>query len=371
MELCERKEAVLKAMESERIDTLVVASSGWRLFDRPDPVVVLVPFQSLGPCLLILRADGSSRYVTSPAWDAERLEKMLTGQEAVAVGDVFAVLAADLADGVPAGRIGVVGMNNLPAGLAARLTGVIGEGVKDFDTTFYAGTGPKTKVQVARAREATRIAELGYERLLEVARPGVPECEVAVQCNLLMKELGCQDSFSMLNAGPNLRGVAQSSGRRIEVGDIILSELSPGVEGQHIQICRTTVVGPASQDRRNKYDLLVRAMWAGIEEVRPGVPMATVSNAVDRVLIEAGFGDYCRSPYMNRRGHGCGTGSLAPGNVDGDNQTLLAEDMVFVVHPNQWLPGVDYMMCGEPVAVTAGGREVLSKRTSWLAELDV
>ena len=41
--------------------------------------------------------------------------------------------------------------------------------------------------------------------------------------------------------------------------------------------------------------------------------------------------------------------------------------MVFVMHPNQYIPETGYLMCGEPVVITADGAKALSRR---LAELD-
>lgn len=73
------------------------------------------------------------------------------------------------------------------------------------------------------------------------------------------------------------------------------------------------------------------------------------------------------SECRGRRGHGMGTGSIAPGDIDVGNPTVLEEDMVFVVHPNQYLPETGYLLCGEPVRVTATGHEALSKK--W-AEMD-
>ena len=40
--------------------------------------------------------------------------------------------------------------------------------------------------------------------------------------------------------------------------------------------------------------------------------------------------------------------------------------MVFVMHPNQYLPETGYLMCGEPVVVTPGGAKALSARTATL-----
>jgi Xaa-Pro aminopeptidase len=42
--------------------------------------------------------------------------------------------------------------------------------------------------------------------------------------------------------------------------------------------------------------------------------------------------------------------------------------MVFVMHPNQYLPESGYLMCGEPVVVTDQGCRALSAQ---LAQLDV
>ena len=36
-----------------------------------------------------------------------------------------------------------------------------------------------------------------------------------------------------------------------------------------------------------------------------------------------------------------------------DNITMLERDMVFMIHPNQHLPETGYLLCGEPVLLTA------------------
>jgi hypothetical protein len=41
--------------------------------------------------------------------------------------------------------------------------------------------------------------------------------------------------------------------------------------------------------------------------------------------------------------------------------------MVFVMHPNQYIPETGYLMCGEPVVITPKGAEALSAQ---MAQLD-
>ena len=70
-----------------------------------------------------------------------------------------------------------------------------------------------------------------------------------------------------------------------------------------------------------------------------------------------------------RRGHGLGFGSIEPGDVALDNQTMLEPDMLFMIHPNQYLPETGYLLCGEPVLMTAQGAVPLTAQTATLAEI--
>jgi Xaa-Pro aminopeptidase len=109
----------------------------------------------------------------------------------------------------------------------------------------------------------------------------------------------------------------------------------------------------------------------GIRTAIPGAPMSAVCGAINAVLEAEGYGEYCHPPHIRRRGHGLGFGSIRPGDVSLDNHTVLAEGMVFMIHPNQHLPETGYLLCGEPVLLTANGAEPLTTRQSALAEIAV
>jgi Xaa-Pro aminopeptidase len=369
MDLSERRAAVTRRMAQEAIDILIAASSGFRPYDFPDPVTFLSGYQSLGHSLILLRRDGEATLIVSPASDAERVTAGTRGFHAVAVDDVAAELARRVGNSGKS-RIATAGCGAIAPPFSARLGAVAGADARAFDDSLYAASGRKTDAEIANARKATWIAERGLERMIEVARPGLPECDLAVEVNLTMKALGADDNFMMMSAAPHARGIMPSSTRPLARGDIILAEFTPGVSGQFIQICRTAVLGPASAELKEKYALVVEAMWSGIKAVRPGVRVAEICRGVDRVLEEAGFAEYCRPPHIRRRGHGFGVGSTWPGDIARDNDIVLEDGDAFVVHPNQYLPGPGYMLCGEPVCVTADGFEVLSETTAALATID-
>ena len=45
--------------------------------------------------------------------------------------------------------------------------------------------------------------------------------------------------------------------------------------------------------------------------------------------------------------------------------------MLFMIYPNQYLPETGYLLCGEPVVMTAHGVEVLTRQQAALAEIAV
>jgi Xaa-Pro aminopeptidase len=65
---------------------------------------------------------------------------------------------------------------------------------------------------------------------------------------------------------------------------------------------------------------------------------------------------------MRARGHGFGAGSTAPGGIiDDDTTAILERDQVVVIHPNQYLPEVGYLACGETYLISDTGIEKLSE----------
>lgn len=364
--LADRHRRVLEAMARAGVERLVCCGNGHHMIDLDNPVAHMTGYRSLGPALLLLQSDGRMRLLTSPADETDAIDGM--GLADLRSADDIGAIAADFLDREP--RTATVGLDAMPRSTAQAVIAALGEEAGSLDREFLAATAAKTDDEIAAARQATGIAEQGYLRLLEIVRPGMRECDLAIELNLFMRALGANDSFLMLNCGPRQDAVMPSSERPIEAGDLLLCELSPSVEGQFTQICRTVVIGPGGGAAAEKYPLLVAAMNEGIAQVRPAARLGDVCQAIDDHLSKAGYERFSRPPFIRRRGHGLGCGSAAPGDVSVDNDTVLEPGMLFMVHPNQFLPETGYMMCGEPVLVTVTGHEVLTRERAALAAVD-
>jgi Xaa-Pro aminopeptidase len=368
MSLDQRRESCVRLLESRALDCLVGFGGSIHNFLLCEPALVLAGFRTIGPTAIVLERSGRLTMLVSPAWDAPRADRIAAGRAAVRpADDLVEALAGFLADAKVRGdRIGFAGSDLLPSALSRALIERLGAGAVDLDREVREIDRIRSPEELENARKATEIAEKGHQRLLEIARPGMAEYQFAADIFCYMKGLGAEDNFLLINSSQHGSGVAPPGRRVIQEGDLILAEITPSHGWQFSQICRTVSVGRPAQTALDKFALLDRALQAGLKSAVPGTTVAATADAINRVLIDAGYGKYCGPPYMRVRGHGLGNLSDLPGDIDSGNQAVIEENMLFVMHPNQYLPETGYMMCGEPVRIAKDGAVPLTSRRGTL-----
>jgi Xaa-Pro dipeptidase len=364
----ERLAAILAQLERTQFDCVIALHDGAHFIEKPDPVMVLTGFKALGPVAAMLDRTGAVSLVVTPSWDAERAKEVCPNVKIVPADDVITGLQKARGSSLQQTAVGVAGLAMLPYGIARRFAD-LAPNAQTADEIVLAPARRKTDRELDHAREATRIAELGYKHLLDIARPGITEDELAGELRWHSKSLGAEDNFVLLCASPHNKAVAPSNGRRMQAGDTIVCEITPSYRGQLAQICRTIVLGEAPPLLRKKYDLVVSSMQAGFAAAVPGATMAEVCRAMNAVLEAQGYGEFCYPPHIRRRGHGLGFGAIGPGDVALDNKTVLEPDMLFMIHPNQYLPETGYLLCGEPAVLTTQGAQALTRQQATLAEI--
>jgi Xaa-Pro aminopeptidase len=149
----------------------------------------------------------------------------------------------------------------------------------------------------------------------------------------------------------------------------VTTELTPSIEGYFVQICRTLVVGRATDTQRRAFALFRDALEAGIAAIKPGAIAADVARAENDVFRKHGLGDYTTSKWTRVRGHGLGLFCDSKPHLLEDVDAELAPGMALIVHPNTYHPDVGYLVLGDAVVVTEQGCEVLAKTPRELFEV--
>ncbi|TNC26496.1 M24 family metallopeptidase [Amycolatopsis alkalitolerans] len=217
----------------------------------------------------------------------------------------------------------------------------------------------KSEWELARMRRSAKVCAAGWRAFVEALEPGLPEYRIVAAVEAEIKRLGAEDNFMLIASGKDeVRGMTPPSARLLEDGDMVRTELTPQMDGYWLQICRSAVVGKASDAQKRSFDLFNEAVEAGMAVVKPGVTAHEIAVAQNDVFRRQGYGEYCTSQYTRVRGHGHGLHLDETPIIEG-NHTVLPENAVFIIHPNTYTPIAGYHVLGDPVRVTADGYEVL------------
>jgi Xaa-Pro dipeptidase len=361
-----RARALLDAVAPLSARAVVCYSSGRHFLTEADPVWWLTRHRPLGETVAAIGPDGAVDLFVAPDFDVARAKERARGAR-VRAGGVGELGRWQRALGA-AVAVAVWGRHKLVGRSADALAAALG-GVVDADAVCEGVSRRRSSDDVHVLEQACRIADEGHRAMLDAARPGMAEFEVASEVLARMRDVGAGDTFLLLSSSRHNLALHPPTERRLAEGDVLLAELSPSVDGMYTQLCRTAVVGAASAQLRADYAILAESLAAGAGACLPGATCAEAVAAMDAVIADAGYGEYCRPPHMRARGHGLGLASSMPGDVTRDNERRLVEGDVFVLHPNQYLPVSGYLLCGEPVLVTAEGGRPLTGTFAPLSEV--
>ncbi len=351
-----------EAMKREGLSALLFYSTGQLSMLEVNPVFWISGVLPMGPHAgLLLTEAGDATMLISLPWDRGRVRGR-TWIHDVRVAERFLEAVKGLVEekGLE-GDIGIVGWAFMPAAIYKALEKALDGRVKGADFILNSLARFPGREALPALERAGKIADIGFSAILERAKIGMPEHELAAEVEYDMRSQGAEDNFGMVTASDHSHCTHPPSDRRLRAGDIIIAEITPAFEGHFIQLCRTAVIGPVASLLREKFAILEEAMEKSLERVRPGKKAGEISQAMNEVFTAHGYEKYCRPPYMRVRGHGLGFWSIPFPEIVDENEAVIEEGMCFVVHPNQYLPETGYLMLGDTVWVEANGPRRLTQ----------
>ena len=226
---------------------LLAFNNGQNSFLKSNAVFVLSGVRPIGESPVLVDRSGGASLLLTPAWDEPRAAAQSRTAATIGTDDLPVALGRALEQHrVDARRVVTVGLGTLGLALVRRIEAALG-GTPAADDGYTRHLGRvRAPDELDAARMATAIAERGYAHMLEVARPGLREFELAAELYCRMKELGAEDNFLLLSASQHNLAVRAAGRRMLDVGDIILSEITPCYRGQYAQ----SLAAPRSSARR-------------------------------------------------------------------------------------------------------------------------
>jgi Xaa-Pro aminopeptidase len=263
-----------------------------------------------------------------------------------------------------------------PLGAALAATGLAGSSAIGAEDSLWLGdvdllrtTAPTLRLQRAsrvfdRLRavkdsweiEQLRLASLahdaGYQRAIEVVRPGVTVARAGSLIVEAMVEAGSEE-LSISGAFHRL------TDRQFAAGEIVDVDLFPGSHGGYrADTARNIFLGEPSPEAQRLYEATLAAYTAAVAAVRPGVTAESVHVVCADVMRDAGY------EQVWKVGHGVGLGDAhEPPLLQSGNTDLIEEGMVFTIDPGAFVARDTPIHVEDTVVVTETGCTALNTFT--------
>ena len=222
--------------------------------------------------------------------------------------------------------------------------------------------------EVALIRHAGEIATRALAKTLKEVRPGMSELNVAGILEHALRDEGSEEfPFpAIVASGPRAAlPHARASSRVIERGDLLLLDFGAQYKGYCSDVTRTVVVGRASSEQREIYDIVKNANAVAASSVRAGMKGQDADGLARRYIEDRGYGE----AFGHSLGHGLGLEVHEAPRLAKTVETPLGTGAVVTIEPGIYRPGWGGVRIEDDVHLAASGPEVLTDFTRELLEV--
>jgi Xaa-Pro aminopeptidase len=243
---------------------------------------------------------------------------------------------------------------------------------------FESFTDEMTRLRLVKSEEelnfqekAAHLADLAYEAMVNIARPGVKEYEVWAAIEDAMLRNGADGpDFNLICSGPSpIFPTLPASHRTLDKGDIILTELSPSYGGYWVQFCRPVAVGQPDKEFQKLYEVVLEAYKLGVSMLKPGLSPKDINDAITRLIESKGLVSLVYANVSEKGIHMTNASDSVQAALLG--KMAIEPGMTFVNHPSAANPQkTKGMLIGDMFVVTRDGARNLNRSPLKLTVID-
>ncbi len=215
--------------------------------------------------------------------------------------------------------------------------------------------------EIALIRECGRLADAGYEAVLQKVKAGMTEQEVSAEIDYATQKLGADYNFTLISTGrfalknselPVIRAATMLN-QTVQPGSCIAMEITPRLEGYWTQLVRTVSVGQPSEDLVTMHRAVCRIIDETLQELYPGNRIGNIALRLQEATEKAGY------IFALPCGHICGY-DLNEERLVASNDRPLEVGMAVILHPSVVTPDIpNGIFWGQTYLITETGCERL------------
>ena len=222
--------------------------------------------------------------------------------------------------------------------------------------------------ELASTRRASDIADKAFAKILPLIKPGVTEQYLSAHLESEMLLSGSEEKSFYTIVASGARSAmphGAASPKVIEKGDFVTFDFGAVCDGYHSDITRTVVVGKATSQQKDFYNLVLDAQLLGVRAVHDGADKKGVDTIVRNYFARYHMDQY----FTHALGHGTGLQIHEEPVLAPRSKGILQTNMIVTVEPGLYIEGKYGVRIEDSVVVTAEGCEILTKTAKELMEL--
>jgi len=268
-------------------------------------------------------------------------------------------------------RIGLVGPTAMPHGFVAYLESVQSGRVKITNETDFIDRAKavKSEEEIALIKKAAEMQDAVFSRVLSHVQPGMRDSEIAAlaqyEGQLLGSEQGIFLGMSAKLGHPAFFAQRHFQGRVIQRGDhlsLLIENNGPG--GFYTELSRTVVLGKASLELIEGFEIVKEAQRQTVRNLKSGVPCREVALAHNEFMKQKSVPTESRV-YAHSQGYDLIERPL----IRSDENMSLETNMSLSVHPAYATKSMFAHICDNYLVGDSGASECLHKTPKQIFEL--
>ena len=208
--------------------------------------------------------------------------------------------------------------------------------------------------ELAAVERAVLLGDAAFAHAAAVAAPGMTERALAWEVQRFALEHGADAlSFPTIIAAGPWGALPHAYPRDVPLaaGQGVVMDLGVVVDGYCSDLTRTIAIGEPDARFTQVYDIVLTAQLMAEERIEAGMTGAQAHEIAQRVIIEAGYGEY----FGHGLGHGVGLEIHEAPRLRPRSEDVLADGQVVTVEPGIYIPGWGGVRI-EDQCVIEGGR---------------
>jgi Xaa-Pro aminopeptidase len=297
-------------------------------------------WQLLADSHVVITLDDGPIYIGNTVWGLSQArqtdwitEHRISGTPGL---EVAAVLSAR---GLESAPIGLVGLSDASFAYhhVQEIKGALPQAkLVDATDLFEKVRQANSPEELRMLREVSATWNRMFDELEAFIRPGASEVQVAGQAHRIAREHGLRDPMVLVWSTPFIGATSFGSERELSRDSVVTIWIeSAAANGYWLEYRRCYTLSPASREYVEYWELLKRALNAGLAVLKPGNMASEFSEEVKRVLAEEGYQlDYVDPSDQHRQYsiHGIGSDAIQGMHVPGRDRVLLKDEVVSL-HP--------------------------------------